>query len=124
MISGGRFQVRKLLYMAALSAIRFNPRLRAYYEHLKAQGKPSKVALTAVMRKIIITLNAMLREHSDWKDLSGSLAQSSQTLAGHSAVAGSHCLARNFSAPNWSFEGNNMIQTISWGKQSLSGQFI
>jgi len=65
-ISGGRFYVRKALYMAALSSIRFNTVMKEYYEGLKARGKLSKVALTAVMRKIIITLNAMLRDGKDW----------------------------------------------------------
>lgn len=67
MISGGRFYVRKILYMASLSAIRFNPDMKLYYTRLKAQGKESKVALTAVMRKIIITLNAMLRDNIIWE---------------------------------------------------------
>lgn len=67
MVAGGRFYVRKILYMAALSAIRFNADMKRYYEKLKAKGKASKVALTAVMRKIIITLNAMLRDRVEWK---------------------------------------------------------
>lgn len=66
-IQGGRFYARKALYMAALSGIRFNQPLRDYYNRLKKMGKHSKVALTAVMRKIIITLNAMLRDKKDWK---------------------------------------------------------
>ncbi len=66
MIVGGRFSVRKALYMAALSAIRFNPIMKAYYQHLKNKGKHSKVAITAVMRKMLITLNAMIRDNKDW----------------------------------------------------------
>lgn len=66
-IMGGRAELRKLLYMAALSAIRHNPIMKAFYSLLKAKGKASKVALVAVMRKIIITLNAMIRDQMDWK---------------------------------------------------------
>jgi len=68
-IVGGRFYVRKILYMAALSAIRFNPALKKVYGRLKEQGKQSKVALVAVMRKMIITLNAMLRDGKVWQPL-------------------------------------------------------
>ena len=67
MISGGRFAVRRQLYMAALVSIRHNPRFSAYYAGLKSRDKHSKVALVAVMRKIIITLNAMLRDEKDWE---------------------------------------------------------
>ncbi len=66
-IVGGRAELRKLLYMAALSAIRHNPIMKAFYSVLKAKGKASKVALVAVMRKIIITLNAMIRDQMDWQ---------------------------------------------------------
>ena len=65
-IMGGRFYVRKALYMVAVGTIQFNPKMRAYYKHLKTKGKASKVALVAVIRKIVITLNAMLREEKDW----------------------------------------------------------
>jgi transposase len=69
MISGGRFHVRKLLYMSSLSSTRFNPMMKATYVRLKEeQKKPSKVALTAVMRKTIITLNAMIRAEKDWDE--------------------------------------------------------
>jgi len=66
-IQGGRFYVRKILYMVALVAIRYNPKMKAYYENLRSKGKAAKVALTAIMRKTIITLNAMLRDHKDWQ---------------------------------------------------------
>jgi len=62
MISGGRRQIRDALYVAALPAIRFDPDMKTFYTRLKANGKPSKVALVAVMRKMIIILNARLRE--------------------------------------------------------------
>ena len=61
-IAGGRFRLRSALYMAALSATRCNPILRRFFQHLRAQKKPSKVALTAVMRKLIVLLNHLLRK--------------------------------------------------------------
>ncbi len=61
-ISGGRAVVREALYMAALTAIRYEPRLRAFYACLKAKGKASKVALVAVMRKMLVILNARKRD--------------------------------------------------------------
>lgn len=65
-IWGGRGDVRRALYMAALSAIRCNPPLKAFYARLKAAGKPSKVALVAVMRKLLLILQAMLKTHTRW----------------------------------------------------------
>jgi transposase len=61
-IRGGRAAVRCALYMAALSAVRFDPILRAFYQRLVAAGKPCKVALCAVMRKLVVLLNAMLQK--------------------------------------------------------------
>src|ERR1700730_12322 len=61
-IQGGRKRVRNALYMAALSASRFNPVLSEFYQRLLKAGKPKKVALTAVMRKLLICLNALLRK--------------------------------------------------------------
>jgi transposase len=63
---GGRPAVRTVLYMAALTAARWNPVLRAFYQRLRAAGKPAKVALTAVARKLIVLLNAILRDHRPW----------------------------------------------------------
>lgn len=63
MIAGGRKPVRDALYMAALPAIRFDPTMKAFYTSLRAKGKPAKVALVAVMRKMIIILNARMRDH-------------------------------------------------------------
>ena len=60
-IRGGRAPARKALYMAALCATLHNPLLKAYYQRLKTKGKPAKVALTAVMRKLLIHLNSLLR---------------------------------------------------------------
>lgn len=65
-IWGGRAQVRRVLYMAAVAATRCNPVIRAYYQHLRAKGKPAKVALTACMRKLLVIMNAMLKHGSSW----------------------------------------------------------
>ncbi len=61
MICGGRIKVRRVRHMAAVVAARFNPILRAIYERLVAAGKPKKVALTAVMRKLVVLLNHLLK---------------------------------------------------------------
>ena len=61
-IHGGRVGVRCALFMAALSAIRCNPEIRAFYKRLRDNGKPQKVAHTAAARKMIVILNAMLRD--------------------------------------------------------------
>lgn len=60
-IRGGRAPARKALYMAALCSTLHNPLLRTYYKGLRAKGKPAKVALTAVMRKLLIHLNSLLK---------------------------------------------------------------
>jgi transposase len=60
-IQGGRFEIRRVLYMAALTASRRNPVVKAFYERLIAAGKLPKVALVACMRKLLTTLNAMVR---------------------------------------------------------------
>lgn len=67
-IWGGRDSVRTLLYLAAMSACRYNPPIRAYYEHLRAQGKAKKVALIACARKLLVCLNAMIRTQSCWDE--------------------------------------------------------
>lgn len=63
---GGRAQVRRTLYMATVAATRCNPVIRAFYQHLRSQGKPAKVALTACMRKLLIIMNAMLKHRCAW----------------------------------------------------------
>jgi transposase len=63
---GGRATVRRALYMATLTATRWNPVLRAFYQRLLAAGKAKKLALTACMRKLLTILNAMLRTHQPW----------------------------------------------------------
>jgi transposase len=65
-IQGGRPAVRQALYMAALVASRHNPVIREFYQRLRQAGKPAKVALTACMRKILVILNAMLRNRTYW----------------------------------------------------------
>jgi transposase len=65
-IWGGRAEVRTVFYMGALSAAQWNPSLRRFYEHLRAAGKPKKVALTACMNKLLGILNAMLRAGTPW----------------------------------------------------------
>lgn len=72
-IHGGRFNVRKNLYVAALSAVKHNSVLKSYYEGMVARGKLKQVALVAVIRKMIITLNAMLRDQQDWVELKSSV---------------------------------------------------
>lgn len=65
-IWGGRADVRRTLYMAALVATRHNPVLRVFYERLLAAGKPKKVALVAAMRKLLGMLNAIAKRRSRW----------------------------------------------------------
>jgi transposase len=65
-IWGGRASVRATLYMAALSAIRHNPVLRDFYRRLRSAGKPAKVALVAVMRKLLTIVNAMMKHQTKW----------------------------------------------------------
>jgi transposase len=65
-IQGGRAVVRSALYMAVLSGTRFNPVLRDFYQSLLGRGKPPKVALTACMRKLLVMLNAIVRDQRTW----------------------------------------------------------
>jgi transposase len=64
---GGRADVRTALYLATLSAVRHNPVLRAFYQRLRAAGKPGKVALVACMHKLLTILGAILRHHTPWQ---------------------------------------------------------
>ena len=67
-VGGGRATLRACLYMAAVAAVRgANPAIAGFYERLRQAGKPSKLALTACMRKLVVTLNAMLRTNTAWK---------------------------------------------------------
>ena len=65
---GGRAKVRSALYMAALVASRRNPVLKAFYQRLISFGKPKKLALIAVMRKLLTILNAMVRDNKRWQN--------------------------------------------------------
>ena len=66
-IWGGRVQVRRLLYMATLTAVRHNPVIQAFYKRLRQAGKAPNVALTACMRKVLTILNAMLKHNTSWQ---------------------------------------------------------
>ena len=68
-IRGGRPAVRSTLYMATLSAIRANPVIKAFANRLRGTGKLPKVIIVACMRKLIVILNAMLRENLKWNQL-------------------------------------------------------
>lgn len=63
---GGRAVVRQVLYMATLSAVRFNPPIATFYRRLRGNGKAAKVALVACMRKLLTMLNAMVRDGRPW----------------------------------------------------------
>ncbi len=65
-IAGGRANVRQALYMPALVACRFNPDLKAKYDQLKAAGKAPKIAITAIMRKLVVLANALLKNNRKW----------------------------------------------------------
>lgn len=67
-VQGGRFEIRRVLYMAALTASRRNPVIRAFYERLIAAGKLPKIALVACIHKLLTRLNAMVRDHAAWTD--------------------------------------------------------
>lgn len=66
-VFGGRAAVRSTLYMAVLSAIQYNPVIKEFYERLVANGKENKVAMTACMRKLLVILNAMVRDQRSWR---------------------------------------------------------
>ena len=67
-IAGGRGSVRTALYMAAVNAKRWNPQIRAFYERLRLAGKSYKVAITACMRKLLVILNALVRNNTPWRN--------------------------------------------------------
>jgi transposase len=66
-VKGGRTNVRSALYMAAVTAARWNPPLREAYQRLRAAGKPPKLALIAILRKLLVVLNAIIRDRTPWK---------------------------------------------------------
>ena len=67
-IGGGRARVRTALYMAVLSAVRYDPLLKSFYGELVSRGKPKLVALTAAARKLLTMLNAMVRDGRPWTE--------------------------------------------------------
>jgi transposase len=67
MIVGGRAHVRRILYMATVAAIKYNPVIRAFFHRLVSAGHPGKVAVIAAMRKLLTILNAMLRDRRPWQ---------------------------------------------------------
>ena len=64
---GGRARIRSVLYMCVISGIRFNPKIKAFYEKLRNAGKSHKVAATACMRKLMIILNTMVKNNTCWE---------------------------------------------------------
>ncbi|KAF1725449.1 transposase, partial [Pseudoxanthomonas japonensis] len=66
-IRGGRAAIRRVLYMACWSVIRKQADFKARYQRLRQQGKAAKVAITACMRVLLIRLNAMVREQTEWR---------------------------------------------------------
>jgi transposase len=68
-IRGGRASLRQALYMPALVAARFNPAMKANYRKLIEAGKPAKIAITAIMRKLIVLANSLLRDRRNWVEI-------------------------------------------------------
>jgi transposase len=66
-IRGGRFDLRKALYMAAISAARFNPDLKRFYQRLREAGKPAKLAIVAVARKLLVLANSLVTQNRTWE---------------------------------------------------------
>jgi transposase len=66
MINGGRAHVRAILYMGAVVAMRHNPVIKTFYDRQFERGKSKKLALTACVRKILVILNAMVRDNQPW----------------------------------------------------------
>ncbi len=66
-IQGGRAALRQALYMPAVVACRFIPDLKAKYDQLISSGKPAKLAITAIMRKLIVLANALIRDSRHWQ---------------------------------------------------------
>src|SRR5581483_7567331 len=75
-IHGGRAAVRRILYMAAVTASTHNPVLRPFYERLIAKGKPAKVALIAVLRRLVVFANAVIRSGQPWRGATAKAASS------------------------------------------------
>jgi len=67
-IGAGRGQVRRVLYMSTVVAIGHNPAIKVFYAHLKSQGKESKVAIVACMRKLITIINLLIKTNQLWQN--------------------------------------------------------
>ncbi|WP_341753769.1 transposase [Candidatus Tisiphia endosymbiont of Dioctria rufipes] len=67
-IFAGRGNLRRVLYMAAAAALRCNKHLRNFYDHLIAKHKPAKVALVAVMRKLLAFMHSIVKNNSSWNE--------------------------------------------------------
>ena len=67
-VIGGRSYVRRVLYMATLTATRYDGTIKTFYQRLLSKGKPKKLALTAAMRKMLITLNTLIKNDEMWSD--------------------------------------------------------
>ena len=67
--AGGRANVRNVLFMSAQTAVRWNPALKVVYDRLVGAGKAKKVALVACMRKLLVILNAIVRDRKPWVDV-------------------------------------------------------
>ena len=80
-IFGGRRDLRGVLFMAAASAKRYNPLIRAFYPRLRAAGKPYKVALAACIRKLLTILNQMVRNNEPWRAAAAAAAAAVAAVA-------------------------------------------
>ena len=87
-IWGGRAEVRRVLYMATVAGVRSNPAIRTFYLRLRANGKHAKPALTACMRKLLVILNAMLRNKTHWQ--TPALATSISTVSPLAGAVSEH----------------------------------
>ena len=67
-IQGGRASLRRAIYLPAIVATRFNPEMKAKYEQLISTGKCKKLAITAIMRKLIVMANALIRDRRKWTE--------------------------------------------------------
>jgi Transposase IS116/IS110/IS902 family len=81
-VRGGRQQARTALYIAALTATRFNPPIRAFHQCLVKAGKPEKLALTAAMRELVVVLDAILRTGAPRRARETAARPSGKTVAG------------------------------------------
>lgn len=67
-IQGGRSALRQVLYMSAMGSIRWNADMKMFYERLRQAGKPPRVALIAVLRKILTVLNSVITRQTSWRE--------------------------------------------------------